>query len=119
MAYQTSDLQLQGYADSVKNIYREEGKEGVIRNFIKHQKLPYWVALHYAQLNEKEKALEYLEKACEMDDIQGPIYFEPECKNIRSDPRFLQIIKKMGLSPYLEKYFNMDVLPVNDRRAKQ
>lgn len=106
MAYQNGSSQFQEYADSVKNIYRQSGMDGVIRNFFKHEKRPYFLALHYAQLNEKEKALEYLEKACEMNDIQGPIYFEPAFKNIRSDPRFLQIIKKMGLSPYLEKYFN-------------
>ena len=73
---------------------------------IEHEERPYWLAINYAQMNDRERVLELLEKACEMHDIQGPVYFEPLFESFRSDPRFLRIIREMGLSPYLEKYFN-------------
>ncbi len=59
---------------------------------------PYWMAVLYVGLGEKEQALDWLEKAFEGRD--GSMVFlkvDPVFNGIRSDPRFVRLIKKMGL----------------------
>ncbi len=59
---------------------------------------PYSVAALYANLSENDHAFEYLQKAYE----QGSIYMsflkvDPELDPLRSDPRFTELLRKMGL----------------------
>ncbi len=58
----------------------------------------YDIALVYAGLGGKEQALVWLEKAC--DDQNGWLSFlnvEPRFDNLRSDARFVALLKKVGL----------------------
>src|ERR1700680_1606857 len=59
---------------------------------------PYSIAALYANLGENDHAFEYLQKAYE----QGSIYMsflkvDPELDPLRSDPRFTELLRKMGL----------------------
>jgi hypothetical protein len=58
------------------------------------------VAESYARLNEPEPALHWLEKAVE---ARSPnvlfLRVNPRFDNVRSDPRFVAIVKRVGLPP--------------------
>jgi hypothetical protein len=59
---------------------------------------PYKLAQKYAFLDEKEKALEWLEMAFEQHSLRIPLLnSDPYFENLRSEPRFKAILKKMGL----------------------
>jgi tetratricopeptide (TPR) repeat protein len=60
---------------------------------------PEAFALVYAGLGNKDSALEWLQKA--IDDRQGWVTFiktEPMLDNLRSDPRFEELLGRMGLA---------------------
>ena len=90
----------------IPEIYRVHGYEGVHRARMKHtesQTDPAAVgssamALMYLRLGEKEKALEWLERsfASHAGDL---IYLnvEPQYDAIRSDPRFKDLVRRVGL----------------------
>ncbi|TMI62787.1 MAG: tetratricopeptide repeat protein [Bacteroidetes bacterium] len=59
---------------------------------------PFFFALVYAGLNDKEKALEWLQKAYE--EKSGSVRYlkmEPRLQNLRNDPRYIELMKKIGL----------------------
>lgn len=59
---------------------------------------PSFIALIYALLNERDKAFEWLEKAYnERDRFLPHFKVAPYCDNLRLDPRFKELLKKMGL----------------------
>jgi TolB-like protein/Flp pilus assembly protein TadD len=59
----------------------------------------HWMAKIYATLNEKELALTWLERGLATGAI-GPFYKdEPVWDSIRSDPRFEDLLRRMGLKP--------------------
>ncbi len=59
---------------------------------------PYSIALVYDGLGEKEKALNYLEKGFAEKDVRMVfLKVEPTWNNLRSEPRFLDLIKRMRL----------------------
>jgi tetratricopeptide (TPR) repeat protein len=90
----------------VQNIYAASGIKGVFQMYLNNQKLasmqvyvdPLTFAQAHAFLDEKDQAFEWLEKAYEE---QSPmlvyIRVNPLFDNIRSDPRFKAILKKMNL----------------------
>ena len=57
-------------------------------------------ALHsHALLGEKEKALEYLEKSYENHEFLLPfVNVDPFFDDLRSDPRFQAVFRRMGLA---------------------
>lgn len=59
---------------------------------------PYCIALIYASLDEKDKAMEWLQKAYEKH-VSELIYMkvDPYLENLHSDPRFMILLKKMAL----------------------
>jgi tetratricopeptide (TPR) repeat protein len=59
---------------------------------------PTEVASAYSALREKEKAFEWLFRAYETHDA-GICYIsiDPSLDNLRSDPRFLELLRKIGL----------------------
>jgi serine/threonine protein kinase/Flp pilus assembly protein TadD len=60
---------------------------------------PYGIALIYVGLDEKDKALELLEKAFEeRDHWLYQLKVTPYLDSLRSDPRFKALLEKMGLS---------------------
>lgn len=95
------------YADKVKKVYLQTGMKGLLNLLIEYEKLnlDYGVmaiAEYYSFLGEKEKALNWLEKAMnELHDTGMPIInCYPEFKNLRNEPRFQALLKKMGLDAY-------------------
>jgi serine/threonine-protein kinase len=60
------------------------------------------IALIYAGLGENDQAFEYLEKGYEWrDGMMIHLNVEPRCDSLRSDPRFQDLVGRMGLaSPY-------------------
>jgi hypothetical protein len=56
------------------------------------------IALVYRGLGDREKTLDWLEKAVEAETFRVPsLKREPLWQNLRSEPRFLALLKKMGL----------------------
>lgn len=57
---------------------------------------PYHVALVYNALGESEKALDYLEKAFTEKDVRMVwLKVEPKWNNLRNEPRFIALMKRM------------------------
>jgi TolB-like protein/Tfp pilus assembly protein PilF len=57
------------------------------------------IALIYAGLGDKDQAVRWLEKAYDQHDFQMQwLDAEPRWDNLRSDPRFQDLIRKIGLS---------------------
>ena len=53
-------------------------------------------ASRYAALGEKERALEWLEKAyAERDPMMAVLNTDPECDGLRSDPRFADLLRRI------------------------
>jgi DNA-binding winged helix-turn-helix (wHTH) protein/TolB-like protein len=59
---------------------------------------PYNLALAYNAVGEREKALQYLEKGFAEKDLRMVfLKVEPFWHNLRSEPRFLDVLKRMGI----------------------
>ncbi len=62
--------------------------------------LPYCFAVIYAGLGEKDQAFAYLQKAYEeRDSWMGHLKVEPRMNSLRSDPRFTDLLRRVGLTP--------------------
>ena len=59
---------------------------------------PYWIALVYAGLGNNEAAFEWLEKAY-LERSGGMVWLasEPQWDNVRSDPRFQDLLRQVNL----------------------
>ena len=93
------------YAIVVKEVYFKSGLDSVFNWLIelelKRKPEPVTIARWYAMLGNKDKALNWLEKAFEERASEIPrIYSDPDFDNLRWEPRFQAIIEKMGLSEY-------------------
>jgi serine/threonine-protein kinase len=59
---------------------------------------PYLIAAVYAGLGDKEHAFEMLEQAVKQrDDLVPDLGVHPAFKELRSDPRFARLLRKIGL----------------------
>jgi len=59
---------------------------------------PFYIALIYVGLSQKDQAFEWLEKAYdEHDHALETLKVDPMLDSVRSDPRFKALLKKMGL----------------------
>jgi TolB-like protein len=66
---------------------------------------PFGTAILYAQLGEKSKALDSLEKAYEQRSLSmTELAIEPSFDPIRSDPRFQTLLRRVGLEKTIVKY---------------
>jgi TolB-like protein len=90
----------------VNEIYNKSGINGILNWLIKLElQKPnvssQTVAGFYAILDQKEKALDWLEKAVENKELNIPrINVIPEYDRLHSEPRYQALIRKMGLSEY-------------------
>jgi TolB-like protein/Tfp pilus assembly protein PilF len=59
---------------------------------------PYWIAMIYACLGEKDQAFKWLNKAFE-ERSSGLVWLkvEPKLDRLRSDPRFFELLRRIGL----------------------
>jgi len=61
---------------------------------------PFWLALAYEGLGEKAAALDALEKAYEQHDvILVWLGTEPRVDSLRAEPRFVEMLRRIGLTP--------------------
>ena len=59
---------------------------------------PWFIAVIYSGLGDKDHAFQWLEKAIEEHDLRlFVIKVVPEFHSLHSDPRFTALLKKMGL----------------------
>ena len=59
---------------------------------------PYHIALIYNALDERDETFSWLERGFEQRDIRMAfLKIEPKWNNIRSDPRFVSLLKRMNL----------------------
>ncbi len=74
---------------------------GIIRQIIELEKQRdasnYWLAQHYALINDNNEALDYLEKGFNNGEgVIARIKYEPAYKNLTNEPRFIALLKKMN-----------------------
>ena len=61
---------------------------------------PYFIAIIYTGLGEKDQAFEWLEKAFEdRNDWLTHLKVNPQLDSLRSDPRFQDLLRRVGLVP--------------------
>lgn len=101
-------MRLQGenqLADSLRQAYATSGYTGYLRKQLDHLNAqakaagPLDFAYTYARLGDKEHALEWLEKAYNERDPWLYLKAEPVLDGLRSEPRFKDILRRMGLPP--------------------
>ncbi len=103
-------------ATLVKEVYGKSGINGLLnllielglKESISSQYIllssSYFLAEWYAMLGKKEEALGWLEKALEENDTNIlRINCNPDFDILRSEPRFVALIEKMGLLEYTKK----------------
>jgi Tfp pilus assembly protein PilF len=90
----------QGYASCGKS---SEAK-GVVDDLLQLSKQlyvsPHWLAATYAGIGDKDEAFKWLDKAFEMRF--GPLIYlkvNPIWDPLRSDPRFAERLRRLGLAP--------------------
>ncbi len=60
---------------------------------------PADLGMSYAVIGEKERAFSWLEKAYQQHDpALAQLKVDPSVDNLRSDPRYPALLKKLGLS---------------------
>ncbi len=83
-----------------RKAYRERGIQGVWRHraeALKRKGLRPWaVACCYARLGEKDKAFKSLDKVFELGAGTGDFPVEPCLDNLRPDPRFQDLMRRMN-----------------------
>jgi len=61
---------------------------------------PFWIATAYAGLGDKDRAFEFLEKGlAEHSPWMIHLNNSPEFNSLRSDPRFLDLLRRLNLAP--------------------
>jgi len=92
--------------DELREALRTEGEKGFWRKVLEYEmqwyekgrNSPGYVAAGYAAAGEKDKAFEWLEKAyAERDQTLADLKINDRFKNIRPDPRFQDLLRKVGL----------------------
>jgi len=96
----------QNYLAALGHVYASSGNSSAARNILDtlsalnktEHVSPFFFALVYAGLNDKEKALEWLQKAYE--EKSGSVRYlkmEPRLQSLRNEPRYIALMKKIGL----------------------
>ena len=86
--------------ESFENAFRGEGWRGVVREWVKEtDRIDYLGdsdrALYHAQLGDKNKALDLLEKIYQAQALWGThLHADPRLDPLRDDPRFANLVKR-------------------------
>lgn len=106
--YLLANPETEEYAEAPGNAFKNGGKEGFLRWIIDKGlsfdkgvfNHPYWKAIFYAHLGQSDEALEQLDLIMELKSPRmAYIMVDPAFNNIRSDPRFSEIIRRVGSVP--------------------
>jgi serine/threonine-protein kinase len=93
---------------AMKAAFASGGWKGFLRNRLnrmleqeKHRYVTQWpIAVHYALLGEREQALTRLQRAVEDRNFSvGSLNVEPAWDSYRADPRFVALVRRVGLTP--------------------
>ncbi len=96
--------QIQNFAE-LKAAYRKSGAKGFWEKRLEIQKQnqaqggsdrPFVMAEIYANLGDKDQALEWLEKVIEERGGDGYIKVDPALDQLRDDPRFQELLRRVG-----------------------
>ena len=99
------------YAIDIKNLFSQYGMKGVLNWIIQSELMkpvPWSISLAWAYmaLGNKEEALNWLEKALKEHATEIPRINSYYIFNtLRSEPRFMAIIEKIGLAEYVKKNY--------------
>jgi len=94
------------HAEKLRNAFEKTGFNGYNRQEIENLKSDYssgalgsayGIAEDYAQLGDRDAAFSWLEKAFAARSLLLTIKVDPELDNLRSDPRFADLLRRMGL----------------------
>jgi tetratricopeptide (TPR) repeat protein len=92
---------------SLGHVYARVGRRNDARNMLQSiaeqaprtYVSPYQLAIVYAGLDEKDKAIDELEKAFAERSLSPPVLrFDPRLNNLRAEPRFQEFARRVGLS---------------------
>jgi eukaryotic-like serine/threonine-protein kinase len=95
--------QLGGYEKHAKELsetFEKLGYKGALRKHAKDSEAagyPYGAACDYAMLREKDAAFEALEQAAAAGNHIDTIKLDPALDNLRSDPRYADLLGRIGL----------------------
>ncbi len=86
-----------------KTAYQTSGWQGILREQVKRfdsgNEAYFRGALYYAQLGNKEKAFEYLEKSYQRRELwMHVLKVEPTLDSLRDDQRFDELVKRVDLN---------------------
>jgi non-specific serine/threonine protein kinase len=91
------DFEAKGYGDVMRSLYLgvlDSLREGATLGYVS----PFSFALAYAKLGENDQAFAWLEKAyAERSPWLAYLAADPDFDSLRSDPRFAQFVKRIGL----------------------
>jgi tetratricopeptide (TPR) repeat protein len=87
---------------SLRTIYKESGWRGIlqvqVKSFEEGDQAYYWGAGFNAQVGNKDKAFEYLEKAYQRRESRlVQLRVDPRFDNLRDDSRFDELLRRIGL----------------------
>jgi eukaryotic-like serine/threonine-protein kinase len=103
MEHWAENAQLEGHGTRAKELmqaFEKSGYPGYLRKDAKDNEAEgdhYTAACDYALLGEKDAAFADLEKAFATHTGLLPIKVDPELENIRSDPRYGDLLRRIGL----------------------
>jgi tetratricopeptide (TPR) repeat protein len=88
----------EGQTDEAERVLEE------LKGLSKRQYIsPYSIALVYIGLEQKDEAFKWLEKTYEdQNDMLVWLKIAPEVDSLRSDPRFADLLSRVGFQPRLE-----------------
>jgi len=96
---QSADLR-KAFASSGWKGFLQKRMEFLLENRKRTYVPASFLALNYALLGDKEKALEWLERAVtERDEWVTYLNVTPEYDELHSDPRFQSLVRRIGLPP--------------------
>jgi DNA-binding winged helix-turn-helix (wHTH) protein/TolB-like protein/Tfp pilus assembly protein PilF len=91
----------------VREAYRKSGVKGfweqALENLRKQARggpdRPLYMAQGYANLGDRDRAFEWLEKVIERGRFEAYIKVDPRFDQLRADPRFEVLLRRVGLAP--------------------
>jgi hypothetical protein len=79
------------WEQTLENLLRQQARGGPDR--------PLYMAQGYANLGDRNRAFEWLEKLIERGRFEGYIKVDPRFDQLRADPRFEVLLRRVGLAP--------------------
>jgi len=102
----SKDEEMKNLIDTTERTYQTKGINGYRRWVIEYMKshpedmVPYEISIHYAALSEPDSAFKWLEmQYTNKTNFIRHLNVDPLWDNLRSDPRFNDLLRRMNLIP--------------------